>query len=227
MKHLHKSFLYMNNSQSYIHPIFSREKVRIINSTNNAGQGNNLFTDTHSEIIDTLCGNGFFVGEYFVTAAHVVAEAHAPYINVNDQEISLDQTNAIIWQIMPMGSTEEEYADTDNADVAIFHVPNADSPLQLSEKLPEPSTILSCNYHCHSKLCESQGVVGDKDCFLGNFFGCRMTPIHPIEGGSSGSPLIKDNIVYGILHAGHKSDNSICVFFSAVHALHLLRQHLR
>ena len=56
-----------------------------------------------------------------------------------------------------------------------------DSPFKLSEKLPEPSTILSCNYHCHSKFCESQGVVGDKDFFLGNFFGCQMSPIHPTE----------------------------------------------
>lgn len=227
MKHLHKSFLYMTNSQSYIYPIFSKERVQIRKpSANNGIQSENIFTEDYiTKGIPK--GNGFFVGDYFVTAAHVIAEANAPYINVNDQEIPLEQANAIIWQIMPMDSKEEEYADTDNADVAIFHVPNADSPLQLSEKLPEPSTILYCNYHYHSKLCESQGVVGDKDCFLGNFFGCRMTPIHPIEGGSSGSPLIKDNIVYGILHAGDTSDTSICVFSSAAHALSLLRQHLR
>lgn len=216
----------MNNSQSYIYPIYSRENVRINNSTNNAGQGNNLFTDTHSEIIDTLCGNGFFVGDYFVTAAHVISAVKFPFIKMNGQEFFLKQTDAIVWRKMSENPKGEEFENTDNADVAIFHFPNADSPLQLSEKLPEPSTILSCNYHYHSKLCESQGVVGDKDCFLGNFFGCRMTPIHPIEGGSSGSPLIKDNIVYGILHAGDTSDTSICVFSSAAHALHLLRLHL-
>lgn len=227
MKYLHKSFLYMNNSQSYIYPIYSREKERINNSTNNAGQGNNLFTDTHSEIIDTLCGNGFFVGDFFVTAAHVISMTNFSFIKMNGQEISLKQTDAIVWRMMSEDAKEEKYGNTDNADVAIFHIPNIGSPLQLSEKLPEPSTILSCNYYYHSKFCESQGEVGDKDFFLGNFFGCRMIPIHPTEGGSSGSPLIKDNIVYGILHAGHKSDNSICVFFSAVHALHLLRQHLR
>lgn len=225
MIHPHNSFMYMNNSQSYIYPIFSREEG-INNSTKNAGQCNGLFTDTHSKIIDTLCGNGFFVSDYLVTAAHVISAVNYPFIKMNGQEITLKQTDAIVWQILSENPKEEEYRNTDNADVAIFHVPNIGSPLQLSDKLPEPSTILSCNYHYYSKLCESQGVVGDKDFFLGNFFGCQMTPIHPKEGGSSGSPLIKDDIVYGILHAGSKSDTSICVFSSAAHALHLLRQHI-
>lgn len=216
----------MNNSQSYIYPIFSREEVGINKSTKNAGQCKGLFTDTHNEIIDTLCGNGFFVGNYFVTAAHVISAVNFPFIKVNDQEFFLKQTDAIVWRIMSENPKEEDFENTDNADVAIFHFPNAGSPLQFSEKLPEPSTILSCNYYYHSNFCESYGEVGDKEFFLGNFFGCRMTPIHPTEGGSSGSPLIKDDIVYGILHAGNKSDTSICVFSSAAHALHLLRLHL-
>lgn len=226
MKHLYKSFMYMNNSQSYIYPIFSREEVGINKSTKNAGQCKGLFTDTHNEIIDTLCGNGFFVGNYFVTAAHVISAVNFPFIKVNGQEFFLKQTDAIVWRIMSENPKEEDFENTDNADVAIFHFPNAGSPLQFSEKLPEPSTILACNYYYHSNFCESYGEVGDKEFFLGNFFGCRMTPIHPTEGGSSGSPLIKDDIVYGILHAGNKSDTSICVFSSAAHALHLLRLHL-
>ncbi len=216
----------MNNSQSYIYPIFSREEVGINNSTKNAGQCKGLFTDTHNEIIDTLCGNGFFVGDYFVTAAHVISAVNFPLIKMNGQEFFLKQTDAIVWRIMSENPKEEDFENTDNADVAIFHFPNAGSPLQFSDKLPEPSIILSCNYYYHSNFCKSQGEVGDKDFFLGNFFGCRMTPIHPTEGGSSGSPLIKDDIVYGILHAGNKSDTSICVFSSAAYALHLLRQHL-
>lgn len=216
----------MDNSQSYIYPIFSRVEVGINNSTNNAGQGTVFFADIHSEIIDTICGNGFFVDDYFITAAHVIAAVSFPFIMMNGQEISLKQTDAIVWRIMSENPNIEDFENTDNADVAIFHVPNVVSPLQLSEKSPEPSTILSCNYYYHSKFCESQGEIGDKNFFLGNFFGCRMTPIHPTEGGSSGSPLIKDDIVYGILHAGNKSDTSICVFSSASHALHLLRQHI-
>ena len=216
----------MDNTQSYIYPIFSREEGGINNSTDNAGQGKNFFADIHSDIIDTLCGNGFFVGDYFVTAAHVISAVTFPFIKMNGQEFSLKQTDAIVWRIMSENTKEEEYRNTDNADVAIFHFLNAGSPLQFSEKLPEPSTILSCNYYYHSNFCESQGEVGDKDFFLGNFFGCRMTPIHPTEGGSSGSPLIKDDIVYGILHGGNKSDTSICVFSSAAHAFHLLRQYI-
>ena len=219
MKHSHQSFMYMNKSQSYIYPIFSREEV------GSAGLSKDVIADIRS-VIDTICGNGFFVGDYFVTAAHVISAVNYPFIKMNGQEITLKQTDAIVWRIMSEDPKEEEYRNTNNADVAIFHVPNVGSPLQFSEKLPEPSTILSCNYHCHSKFCESQGVVGDKDFFLGNFFGCQMSPIHPTEGGSSGSPLIKDDIVYGILHAGDTSDTSICVFSSAAYALHLLRQHI-
>ena len=216
----------MNNTQSYIYQIFSRETVAIRKtSVCDDIQSENIFTDIKYIKKEIPFGNGFFVSDYFITAAHVIAESTAPYINVNNQKIPLEQTNAIVWRIMPTELTEEEYASIDIADLAIFHFPDIGSPLHLSEKLPEPSTTLFCNYHYHYIFCESQCVVGDKDYFLGNFFGCRMTPIHPTEGGSSGSPLLKDNIVYGILHAGNKKDTSICVFYSAAHALHLLRQH--
>lgn len=109
----------MNNSQSYIYPIYSRENVRINNSTNNAGQGNNLFTDTHSEIIDTLCGNGFFVGDYFVTAAHVISAVKFPFIKMNGQEFFLKQTDAIVWRKMSENPKGEEFENTDNADVRL------------------------------------------------------------------------------------------------------------
>ena len=155
----------MNNSQSYIYPIFSREEAVIYNSTKNAGPCKDLFTDTHNEIIDTHCGNGFFVGDYFVTAAHVISAVNFPFIKMNGQEFFLKQTDAIVWRIMSENPKEEDYENTDNADVAIFHFPNAGSPLQFSEKLPEPSTILSCNYYYHSNFCESHGEVGDKDFF--------------------------------------------------------------
>ena len=86
MKHLHKFFLYMGNTQSYIYPIFSRETVAIRKTTSsNSRQSENIFTDKNFITKGIPCGNGFFLNDYFVTAAHVIAEATAPYINVNDQ----------------------------------------------------------------------------------------------------------------------------------------------
>ena len=59
-----------------------------------------LFADTHNEIIDAFCGNGFFVGDYFVTAAHVISAVKFPFIMMHGQEFFLKQTDAIVWQIM-------------------------------------------------------------------------------------------------------------------------------
>lgn len=74
---------------------------------------------------------------------------------------------------------------------------------------------------------KSQAVVGDKNYFLGNFFGCTMTPAHPTTRGSSGSPLLKGNAVYGFLHAGNKEIPSICIFSSAEYALQKLRAKMK
>ncbi len=44
----------------------------------------------------------------------------------------------------------------------------------------------------------------------------NMNPVHLEGGGSSGSPLFEENIVYGILHGGGPIEHpEVCVFNSA------------
>ena len=71
------------------------------------------------------------------------------------------------------------------------------------------------------------GVVTQEDVYdhFGDFFEVTKNPVHPWGGGSSGSPILDDNKVYGILHAGGANDNpDICVFFSAAYALRKILQ---
>ena len=55
----------------------------------------------------------------------------------------------------------------------------------------------------------SKAIVHD---IIGNFIICEMS--EPLEEGRSGSPIIKDGKVYGILHGGHAGNP--CVFLSSV-----------
>lgn len=166
---------------------------------------------------NSFVGNGFFIKDYFITAAHVIEEARQAYIKFGIEEILLCRKDAVIWRSI---STEnnEEYANPDSGDIAVFRVEGVNSPLMLSDGLPDMGEMLYSCYYYQNNWHNAKGLVGnDKDWFNGNFFGWKTDAdtIHPTEGGSSGSPLFKNNIVYGVLHAGNKEDPSICVFISA------------
>jgi hypothetical protein len=181
--------------------------------------------DKEVSLANSFVGNGFFIKDYFITAAHVIEEARqAAYIKVGIEEIMLSRKDAVIWRSI---STEniEEYANPDSGDIAVYRVDGVNSPLMLSDDLPDMGEMLYSCYFFQNNWHNAKGLVGDdKEWFNGNFFGWKTDTdtIHPTEGGSSGSPLFKNNIVYGILHAGNKEYPSICVFTAASFAKKLL-----
>ena len=200
-----------------------------------------IFEDAGGKEGVDLIGNGFFVGNLFITADHVVSDSYfVPFIIVNGTKYNLEESckiqlnyNSIIYDAEghPYG-----HEDNSKTDLVVYRFENLiiESPLKLSENIPTYGQQLSCDFYHRikdsanpSKACEfnypiplfaweTKGVVEtDEKYFIGNFFGSRMSPIHPFKR-SSGSPLYASNIVYRILHAG---GGDLCVFYSAAHAL--------
>lgn len=180
-------------------------------------------------------GNGFFIDNLFITAAHVpekdAASIGIPYIYWKGEKLLLNDTSHLFTSYNVDEEKPESFESDVAADLAVFSFSNITSPLTLSQELPNVGMRLSCNFH-HSTAPTS--IEDDKDCYLwetigvvddyvsnvSNFFIAKMTPSHP-NGGSSGCPLFSDGKVYGILHSG--CDN-MCAFYSAAHAVQLLDQ---
>ena len=198
----------MENYQKFIVPIYQKMERQ--------GKEQGIITNS-------LVGNGFFIEDYFITAAHVIEEAGIAYINVGDEEKKLCRENAVIWR--SMSEESREYDNLDAGDIAVYRFVGVKSPLKLSDNSPNMGDILDSSYYYNETWHQTKGLVGDNnDWFSGNFFGWKTDSdnIHPTEGGSSGSPLLKNNIVYGVLHAGNEEDPSICVFTSALFVKKLL-----
>lgn len=186
--------------KNYIKPVFSKA-TRTTDSI--------LVQGIETEIV---LGNGFLINDYLITAAHVIEDSHA-YIKLDNKNIQLNRDNLVLYQ--SISQKEESYRNPNNADVAVFHINGIKSPLVLSDDNPIYGDTLCSYYYNDNEWNESIATVGGDNMdewMIGNFFGCIVEPIHPTSGGSSGSPLIKGNIVYGILSAGNQEDPRICVF---------------
>lgn len=196
--------------------------------------------DNASNSIVTLAGNGFYIDDFFITAYHVIEGNEKingqsnPFIIVDGKEKELtlkDSYRCMSYPINPDNGTKG-YEKGSSGDVAIFKMPGVKSDLVLADSLPRYGDTLDNIFYYEAPQAEGQqreegqpmadiycwptkGQIFDEDGFLGNFFGAQMTPIHPKKGGSSGSPLFKGNVVYGVLHAGNTSHPEYCIFFSA------------
>ena len=193
-------------------------------------------TTTREEIV----GNGFFVdGNYFFTASHVIEDTIAtpgkgiPYIRINNQKIELTPEKAIVYEKMPQNEVGApiNHQELSNGDISVFEIEGFDSSFILSDKLPEHGKVLKNAFYSKrtgkEEVIETAAIIHNADDFVGNFYAATMIPSHPTNGGSSGSPLYIGNKIYGILHAGGADKlPDICVFFSSIHALKLLKHNI-
>lgn len=193
-------------------------------------------------------GNGFFVGDLFLTADHVLIPDEKiagsnPYIIVNSSKYMLKNKVQLLFKKITLDEhgQMQGYEGGESADIAafVFDDLKISSPLFLSDSLPEYGQTLHSDFYHRLQvgnnkeqktvvinsqkmyIWETTGLVWGEEGFCGNFFGATMKPKHP-SGGSSGSPIYDGNIVYGILHNGGED---FCGFYSSTHALKLLRQH--
>lgn len=159
-------------------------------------------------------GTGFIIGKYLITAAHV-ATFHSGFCLsaiIGQDAIHLDFFNRKIL-ITPTDN------DCDSFDLAVFSVmsDDVDSPLTSADKEPvydEENGVLMTSKH-FQPLENGDCFYRECDCLV-----TRQSPslnycfegfnIDRTIGGSSGSPLIKDNVVYGMLIQGRTySEESI------------------
>lgn len=233
------------NSEYLIRPVYSFLE-------NGEELISNMTKEPSSNLI--VNGNGFFVNDYFITSAHVIAESEGingqsdPFIIWNGKRIILAREKALIWKDLPTKEdcTHYGYENKNLGDVAVFKVEGTNSPLMLSEATPKEGQILNnAFYHQLPQKSENSSsiqpiVYSGRNIYLwettakvhgiedrsGNFFSATMNPPHPTGGGSSGSPLIEGNTVYGILYGSPTDYPEICVFYSTSHLLSLIR-HLQ
>lgn len=191
--------------------------------------------------INELCfvGNGFFVENYFITAAHVIRVGKDHYFEWKNRKVELADLEFIEIRELEYDEFGNPHGHNglDKGDAAIFRFEEVHSPFRLSNTAPQQGMTFHCDFF-HKKPClEEEGhtntffwrteghLVIEDDNPAENFFGMYMNPVHPEGGGSSGSPLFEENIVYGILHGGGPIGHpEVCVFNSASSIRRLLHK---
>ena len=198
-----------------------------------------IFTNTNED------GNGVFVGNKLLTAAHVVAHSKEFHVIRNNSlssnsllfksAICFRETNCLYKRVLCRLSLFRYGWNYD--DFALYEGNGYHSPFTLSPNLPLVDDILetySLKNEVVQQLKESiqpdfsfykeTHLVMHKDnarvlYIRGNYIFCEMNGM--LEKGRSGCPLVKDNKVYGILRGG--DDKKICWFQSSVSILKYLR----
>lgn len=164
---------------------------------------------------DYTYGNGVVVGNKLITAGHVVTSCKSFHADHNYFETK----DALILENQNVNETGEYY------DVAVFNYSDGYDDLTLSELLPSIGEEL-VSYSLKRRMTKEGSdifakIVDTDELYIskaivreiiGNFIFCDMSDT--LEEGRSGSPLIKDGKVYGILHGG--VDGSPCAFLSSV-----------
>ena len=167
-----------------------------------------------------LVGQGFIADGYFITAAHVVKGFPGCFTRIKGKEFVLSESAPEL-KLIGHGDINR---DPNMIDIAVFRSDEYHSPLQLSGYLPNQGDVLN-NYCKHatadiSKLNPPHKMemvvaiaTGEEE---GNYFYCKCKQ-YP---GSSGSPLIIDNRVVGVMHGG--DCNELCAFLKVEVILKML-----
>lgn len=151
-------------------------------------------------------GSGFIVGNYLITAGHVASYKFGFGLsaNIGHQTIPLGNNNK---RILLSPSPK----DMTSFDLAVFSIDGSaiSSPLILAEGGPEfneKQEAIMTSMHFQpigngdADYCECECLVTRKNIIPDFFFeGFNINKTGP---GSSGSPLIKDNVVYGMVVQG-------------------------
>lgn len=168
-------------------------------------------------------GCGFFVGNLFITAAHVLQAADNPYIIVNGHKLLLTKENAVVWNY--------DKKDPNGTDMAIFKLEFRENEFQLKDYLPTiDETVTNISLKTLMDKSVPEGVkfhVSSCQCIVngyeGNYIGVLSS--HNLYGGTSGSPFVIGEDIIGIMSAGNiNSDGTImnenvpinqCMFLSS------------
>jgi hypothetical protein len=165
-----------------------------------------------------IIGQGFIADSCFITAAHVLNDFPLCKVNFNGKIIELSKYN-------PLYYGKGDYHDPKILDVLIIRFDGINSPLHLSDYMPQKGETLES--YCMHEVTDPTSL--NPKCRL------SMVPAYPLgkeEGyylycncerfeGSSGSPLLKDDRVVGIMQGGNGF--GFCAFLKTKAITHLLK----
>ena len=176
-------------------------------------------------------GNGVIVGSILLTAGHVIRPNQVfSYKYQGHWHRLLDENKIVLYD-------EDIREDGCFNDFAAFRLSDINSPLKLAEELPGGGQIMeniSWKHVVKSTPTSGTGLFAQNVIEylephlikatvrepLGHCIACDMTD--PLEPGFSGSALVADTLVYGILHRGSQDDME-GIFQSSISIINLLR----
>lgn len=178
-------------------------------------------------------GNGVLVGNYFITAAHVIEEAQKAYVTIEGKRYELTNESAFVFKT----DNENRY---DGYDIAIFKFDDIEpSPLVLSDIMPSENIELTSICYNHtsigaisksnfslSKNVEKWVLVRDVGRIIaqyGNYIECQLNG--ELKEGNSGCPILYENSVVGILNGDkdNKTSSETVLFLSSQAIISLLK----
>jgi hypothetical protein len=163
---------------------------------------------------DEFCvGNGILVEHYLVTAAHVAISAGRLNFTHEGKQYHLDLENAIFIKDI---KTQEEICD-----LAIFDIGENLSPLCFADDIPAVSNeYQSISFRPSDRKLISCHVV--LDSIVHKAMLCK-TDVE-LREGSSGSPLILNGKVYGILIGGFPNEDKYMILYQPLHEINKFLQ---
>lgn len=145
--------------------------------------------------VRSFAGTAFCIGDYLVTAGHVVADAATYYVRNGSDWHPLQHDLWIPRQVPTF--------DKHGWDVAFYPVPGLQSPLSLADADARPDDELEVvcwqMRPAGPERLATQSLVikePDENAYL------RLATVDRITHGSSGSPVMRDGKVYGVLTMG-------------------------
>ena len=147
-------------------------------------------------------GYGFFIGHYFITAAHVVKGTEKPFIVKKGERIYLE--NPIFNKFdNPATDSLESY------DLAVYYVPDFYAELDFyNEDIVEEMRLNFASYKAFGEIPIDVNVVVVG--VGGNYFG-GLSEMN-LSGGCSGSPIMYEGKVAGMMVSGNiNEDGSIYI----------------
>lgn len=161
---------------------------------------------------DRFLGSGFLINNMLVTAFHVGSEISNVWgINF--------LFNGKIYQLLRFLSNKivQESYNTPNDeegnyhDLVVFYIEEIKSPLVLADKPPilnetytsicfQPSEKEVIKMNCDCKIIEDPVIYGQKWEKWNNYSSILLEK--EIVEGSSGSPILRENVVYGMITGG-------------------------
>ena len=185
-----------------------------------------------------LDGTGTLVGNLFITAGHVVVGSKSPSVNIGDDSYNLTAENKIYLD-------DNKSRSSEGYDLAVYKLDGIESPILLSEDIPDKSIeLLNISYkHTSVENPEYTGSVFDLPRiekwipetnhghvieYYDNYFECMMD--EELCRGRSGSPILDGNKVVGILYGdkdgkdSSKDSSKTVLFLSSKAILTILKE---